>query len=160
LSFTDNPAERTMRCTGTRLWLAMTIFAVAGLSVCPAFAAGSEAFCSTWLKLCNKTCPDGPGSCGGACAQRDGGCRTSGCFFFNIPGPRCEGNRNDDIATAKTRDRLQRFARGMWPQIRTSMRTVTNLPLDAFCDQEHAAEVLGWAQGHPCLGKLQSRPIR
>ena len=73
-----------------------------------ALAVGSENFCGTWLRLCNKTCPEGPGKCERVCAQRYKGCRTSGCFFFNVPGPRCEGNSNDEIATAKTRDRLQK----------------------------------------------------
>lgn len=79
-----------MRLTGIRILLAATILGV--LSTGPAFAAGSEAFCGTWLKLCNKTCPEGAGTCGGACAQRYKGCHTSGCFFFNVPGARCQGN--------------------------------------------------------------------
>jgi hypothetical protein len=71
-------------------------------------AAGSQAFCGTWLKLCNNTCPEGPGKCGGVCATRYKGCLSSGCFFFNTPGPRCQGNSKDDIATANVRDRLQK----------------------------------------------------
>ena len=88
-----------------RILLAMLL---AILAFDPAFAAGSEGFCGTWLKLCNKTCPEGPGTCGTVCAQRYKGCRSSGCFFFNVPRPRCEGNSDDMVATAKTRDRLQK----------------------------------------------------
>lgn len=64
-------------------------------------AAGSKAFCGTWLRLCNKTCTDGPGTCGGVCSARHKACLSTGCFNFNVPGPRCQGNAKDELATSK-----------------------------------------------------------
>ena len=80
---------------------AIVVFATA--PVAEAMAAGSPAFCRTWLDVCNKTCPGGPGTCSGVCAARHQTCLASGCFPFNVPGPRCEGNTTDAAATARAR---------------------------------------------------------
>jgi hypothetical protein len=77
----------------------LAILSVGMLSIEGASASGSPGFCGTWLKLCNKTCPTGPGTCGPVCSTRYKGCLSSGCFFFNVPGPRCEGNAKDQAAT-------------------------------------------------------------
>ena len=42
------------------------LFALLGAG--DASAAGSPAFCRTWLRVCNQTCPNGPGTCT-ACAM-------------------------------------------------------------------------------------------
>jgi hypothetical protein len=81
-----------------------TILLLLAVALLPAeclAAAGSPNFCNTWLKVCNRTCPNGPGSCTGVCAGRYQGCLSSGCFFFNVPGPRCQGNTKDETATGK-----------------------------------------------------------
>jgi len=75
-----------------------------GIALSPfecAAAGGSPAFCRTWLNVCNRTCPNGPGTCGGVCSGRYESCLSSGCFFFNVPGPRCQGNAKDETATGK-----------------------------------------------------------
>ena len=77
----------------------LAILSVGMLSIEHVSAAGSPGFCGTWLKLCNKTCPNGPGTCGPVCSTRYKGCLSSGCFFFNVPGPRCENSAKDQTAT-------------------------------------------------------------
>jgi hypothetical protein len=52
-------------------------------------------FCTFWQRTCNRTCPTGPGNCRRECASRASACRTSGCFHFNSPGPRCFNNPAD-----------------------------------------------------------------
>jgi hypothetical protein len=73
-----------------------------------AAAAGSRAFCTTWLNVCNRTCPGGAGTCGGVCAARLDACLSSGCFQFNVPGPRCEANAQDQAATTAVKTRVQK----------------------------------------------------
>src|SRR5262249_30830527 len=97
-----------MRSIGIALSAALTILSAIGASVGPTSAAGSRAFCSTWLNLCNKTCPGGPGTCGDVCAARFSTCLSSGCFPFNVPGPRCEGNARDQAATDQVKNRMQK----------------------------------------------------
>ena len=98
--------EKIMRFMGIGLpVLAILSFAV--LPIESASAAGSPAFCGTWLKLCNKTCPGGPGTCGGVCSARHKACLSSGCFHFNTPGPRCQSNALDETATAKVKTSLR-----------------------------------------------------
>lgn len=75
------------------------LIALAGVG--DASAAGSPAFCRTWLKVCNQTCPSGPGTCTGVCDGRYQTCLSSGCFPFNVPGPRCQDSTKDQTATAK-----------------------------------------------------------
>ena len=52
-------------------------------------------FCGVWQGVCNRTCPSGPGNCRSECASRVAACRSSGCFHFNNPGPRCFNNARD-----------------------------------------------------------------
>jgi hypothetical protein len=52
-------------------------------------------FCNVWQRICNRTCPTGPGNCRSECASRNSACRTSGCFHFNRPRPRCFNNPAD-----------------------------------------------------------------
>jgi hypothetical protein len=52
-------------------------------------------FCGIWVGVCNRTCPAGAGNCTQSCNQRAADCRASGCFFFNIPRPRCFNNPAD-----------------------------------------------------------------
>jgi hypothetical protein len=56
-------------------------------------------FCGVWRGVCNRTCPTGAGNCTGECATRHAACRTSGCFHFNRPGPRCFNNAADRALT-------------------------------------------------------------
>jgi len=100
--------EGTMRLLQLIFLLLSVMLSLLLLATRQTSAAGSQAFCGTWLQLCNKTCPQGPGKCGGVCANRYKACLSSGCFFFNTPGPRCQGNSKDDIATVNVRDRLQK----------------------------------------------------
>jgi hypothetical protein len=97
-----------MRFIGIVVLLSVAIFAAISASTEPTFAAGSRAFCTTWLNLCTKTCPGGPGTCGGVCATRYSGCLSSGCFYFNVPGPRCQNNTADQAATGNVKSRMQK----------------------------------------------------
>jgi hypothetical protein len=97
-----------MRRTGIGVLVSVTILSGAIFSIEPTCAAGSRAFCGTWLSVCNRTCPGGAGTCGGVCGARHAACLTSGCFYFNTPGPRCEGNAKDQAATTRSRDRMQK----------------------------------------------------
>ncbi len=46
--------------------------------------------CNMWHSRCLATCPNGPGTCAPICNQRKAACMSSGCYFFNSPGPRCQ----------------------------------------------------------------------
>lgn len=81
----------------------LSILSLTLLPAAPASAAGSAAFCATWLKVCNQTCPGGPGTCRDVCAARQRTCLSTGCFPFNVPGPRCQNNTRDEAATAKAK---------------------------------------------------------
>jgi hypothetical protein len=85
-----------------------TILSVIVFSIEPTFAVGSRAFCGTWLNLCNRTCPGGAGTCGEVCGARYNACLSSGCFHFNTPGPRCQGNAVDQAATTGIKNRMQK----------------------------------------------------
>ncbi|SRR6266481_9141201 len=97
-----------MRSTGIGFFVLATILSMTVLSMEPASAAGSRAFCGTWLNLCNKTCPGGAGTCGGVCTDRYNACLSSGCFYFNTPGPRCQGDAADQAATAQVNNRMKK----------------------------------------------------
>lgn len=97
-----------MRFPGIGFLALATMLSVAVLAMAPASAAGSRAFCGTWLSVCNKTCSGGPGTCGGVCAARHSAWLSSGCFNFNVPGPRCEGNATDQTATTRARDTMRK----------------------------------------------------
>jgi hypothetical protein len=97
-----------MRFTGIGLLVLATILSVTVFSMHPASAAGSRAFCGTWLNLCNRTCPGGAGMCGGVCTARYNACLSSGCFFFNTPGPRCQAHAADQAATTQARNRMKK----------------------------------------------------
>lgn len=85
----------------------LSVLAAALVRVESVAAAGSPAFCGTWLKLCNRTCPGGPGTCSGVCSARYTACLASGCFQFNVPGPRCQGNARDETATSNVKKAIR-----------------------------------------------------
>jgi hypothetical protein len=58
-----------MRRTGIGVLVSVTILSGAIFSIEPTCAAGSRAFCGTWLSVCNRTCPGGAGTCGGVWSQ-------------------------------------------------------------------------------------------
>jgi hypothetical protein len=60
-------------------------------------------FCGVWQGVCNRTCPSGPGKCAAECSTRASGCRTSGCFQFSKPGPRCFNSAADREMTDANR---------------------------------------------------------
>ena len=89
---------------GLLLGLAITLTAGLFTTLVPAPAEAQQArnvaeFCGVWRGVCNRTCPTGPGNCTGECASRASACRTSGCFQFNRPGPRCFNNAADRALT-------------------------------------------------------------
>ena len=48
-------------------------------------------FCEMQHYTCKVTCPSGSSaSCLQVCEQRLSSCKESGCYHFNVPGPRCE----------------------------------------------------------------------
>ena len=55
-------------------------------------------FCGVFQGVCRRTCPGGQ-DCSTACAERASRCRSSGCFHFNSPGPRCFNNPSDRALT-------------------------------------------------------------
>jgi hypothetical protein len=57
--------------------------------------ASRVTFCSAWAQVCQRTCPQGPGNCGAFCGQHLDACRSTGCFHFNNPRPRCDSNPKD-----------------------------------------------------------------
>ena len=63
------------------------------LGVASAEAQSRNAFCARWHNVCKSTCPAGTPkvSCHATCADRLAACRSSGCYHFNNPGPRCQG---------------------------------------------------------------------
>jgi len=86
---------------------ALAVISIFVLSLDVASAAGSPAFCRTWLKVCNRTCPGGPGTCSGVCQARYTACLASGCFQFNVPGPRCQNNATDQTATTRAKKTIR-----------------------------------------------------
>jgi hypothetical protein len=75
---------------------------LAGVSAAVVIVASSLAqaetraqFCARWHGVCARC--DGLGAtvsrqtCLKTCGTRLAECRTSGCYFFNVPGPRCQG---------------------------------------------------------------------
>jgi len=88
--------------TGRLLGAALAALLFTALVPAPAEAQQARnipEFCNVWQRICNRTCPSGPGNCTGECASRHAACRTSGCFHFNRPGPRCFNNAADRALT-------------------------------------------------------------
>src|SRR5262245_9925239 len=87
---------------GWRYGLMAAVVCVMGLLGAPAHGQqmSRSAFCTAFEQICQRTCPQGPGSCGAICGQRLEACRSSGCFHFNVPRPRCETN-SADVALAR-----------------------------------------------------------
>jgi len=100
-----------MRSIGIGLPL-LALLSFTSIQAFTASAAGSAAFCATWLKVCNQTCPGGAGTCRDVCAIRQKTCLATGCFPFNVPGPRCQTNARDEAATIKAR-KAARDGRGV-----------------------------------------------
>jgi hypothetical protein len=71
---------------------------IAGIVVVCAFVGQAEAqsrtaYCARWHNVCRTTCPANTPKvvCHATCDDRLNACKSSGCYFFNVPGPRCEG---------------------------------------------------------------------
>jgi hypothetical protein len=61
-------------------------------------------FCGGWYAVCKRTAPARGGTVDIAeCDRRRAACLSSGCFFFNRPGPRCKSNPNDLALTTACR---------------------------------------------------------
>jgi len=67
----------------------VALLAMATLST--AEAQTRKQHCAMWHNRCLSTCPPNvsKAACRNTCRQRLSDCRASGCYFFNIPGPRC-----------------------------------------------------------------------
>ena len=61
----------------------------------PAYAQNRAAFCARWHNVCRTTCPPTTPTavCHATCDDRRAGCLATGCYRFNVPGPRCEGDQ-------------------------------------------------------------------
>jgi hypothetical protein len=83
-----------IKANSTRLSI-LTLLAVA-LTAWPepvtaqSVGCSTTTFCGGWLAVCRRT-----GGQADVCQQRHEACLTSGCFFFNRPGPRCKDNPGD-----------------------------------------------------------------
>jgi hypothetical protein len=64
--------------------------------------ASRVTFCAAWAQVCQRNCAQGAGNCGTICGQRLDACRSSGCFHFNAPRPRCDNNP-EDVALSRQR---------------------------------------------------------
>jgi hypothetical protein len=75
-----------------KIAISLTLLLVAGVGA--ADAANRAQFCARWHNVCRTTCPAGVPTvtCHAVCADRLDACRKSGCYFFNRPRPRCEGD--------------------------------------------------------------------
>jgi len=79
--------------------LVFGIFAVSASKTATAQEARNVAeFCGIFQGVCRRTCPGG-GDCSPECATRAATCRATGCFPFNVPGPRCFNNPSDRALT-------------------------------------------------------------
>lgn len=58
-------------------------------------------FCAGWDAVCKRTLPVG-GSVS-VCRDRKAKCLTTGCYFFNVPRPRCKNNAEDYALTTSCR---------------------------------------------------------
>jgi hypothetical protein len=85
---------------------ALTIVSAFILGLCnfsPSPVSAQEArnvaeFCVVWQRICGRTCPSGK-DCSVECSRRASQCRSSGCFPFNSPGPRCFNSASDRALT-------------------------------------------------------------
>ena len=75
--------------------LILSVLAVISPSTSAAPAGNRSAFCGVWQRVCDRTCPNGPGNCKPVCAERHSVCLSTGCFRFNRPSPRCDINPKD-----------------------------------------------------------------
>ena len=87
-----------------RLLVGLALFVSAAVAFISSAAEAQQArnlaeFCVTWQGVCNRTCPSGAGNCTRDCASRVAACRSSGCFHFNNPGPRCFNSARDRART-------------------------------------------------------------
>lgn len=80
---------------GIALSIALLALSITGASA----QSSKEQFCQMWHGICNDT---GNAS---VCKSRLSGCRASGCYHFNNPGPRCWNNTADRNAPALQRAR-------------------------------------------------------
>lgn len=58
-------------------------------------------FCAGWDAVCKRTLP--PGGSISVCRDRKAKCLTTGCYFFNVPRPRCKNNAEDYALTTSCR---------------------------------------------------------
>jgi hypothetical protein len=71
----------------------LLLVAVGGISESHAQACSNQVFCSGWHAVCKRTLP--PGGTPKVCQERRAKCLSSGCYFFNVPRPRCKNNPED-----------------------------------------------------------------
>jgi hypothetical protein len=71
------------------------VFCFLGAASESARAETRAQFCARWHAVCTQCTGRGATvpreTCLYHCAARLQECRTSGCYFFNVPGPRCQG---------------------------------------------------------------------
>jgi hypothetical protein len=74
--------------------LFFVLAAVQSLIAGSAFAQSRAQFCNRWHGVCTSTCPANVAKaiCKATCADRKQACQRTGCFHFNTPGPRCQGD--------------------------------------------------------------------
>ena len=67
--------------------------ALTSLSWPAASACTNRDFCTGWNAVCHRTLTKGadPKECGRRFKQ----CLSTGCYFFNVPRPRCKNNAED-----------------------------------------------------------------
>jgi hypothetical protein len=75
--------------------LALAALTLMFLSDGAALAQNRGQFCARWHNVCKKTCPAGvpKAACHATCEDRRERCLKTGCYFFNNPGPRCQGEQ-------------------------------------------------------------------
>ena len=66
-------------------------------------ACSNKVFCGGWRVVCHRTLP--PGGSPKVCTERYTQCLSSGCYFFNKPGPRCKNNPADLALTTSCQRR-------------------------------------------------------
>ena len=67
--------------------------ATLGAATVGAKTCSNATFCGGWDTVCKRTLPAGGSA--SICQQRYSQCLSSGCYFFNVPRPRCKSNATD-----------------------------------------------------------------
>lgn len=72
--------------------IALACFALPATAAC-----SNRDFCRGWNAVCHRTLVKGADP--KECTRRFTQCLTSGCYFFNVPRPRCKTNAEDVALT-------------------------------------------------------------